>query len=392
MISVDSLIFLSLTFSLGMLLLIRFHYYTPKLVEETSSVLSVPTQEKRKLLPIIPEVVDTPPISTTEPEVIIDSFVEAPPEEKEEQGPKPSLLKKLIQPKKEVVAENEIESEEDEVLLEEELELEEDSKNVKIITGEEMLVEGLELEEEVEEEPLYEDGRGNKLYVSDLKRDWVNYDQLGKKEMSEDALKYHTRGRKLSKLGAYGDARKLLKKAAALADSSPYPFYDLAMVYVMRGDSIQALTLFKRCDELAPKGFFETKTALAALNMEQSGSIPEGTFRLYLQIEETQDRKKKVELARQLTERYPHFAPGWRAMANLLQDPVQRKEVIEEGLNANPDIDTYANLKINEALILDMDGKKSDAIRILGQLIFDEKNTLGSIGIAKFVMSSILNV
>lgn len=387
MISVDSLIFLSLTFSLGMLLLIRFHYYTPKLVEETSSVLSVPTQEKRKLLPIISEVIDTPPISTTDPEVIVDSFVEAPPEEKEEQAPKPSLLKKLIQPKKEIEA-----AEEETQAEEEETSVEEASEHVEIITGEEMLMDEAETEEEVEEDPLYEDGKGNKLYVSDLKKDWVNYDQLGKKEMSEDALKYHTRGRKLSKLGAYGDAKRLLKKAAALADSSPYPFYDLAMVYVMRGDSSKGLTLFNRCNELAPKGFFETKTALAALNMEQSGSIPDGTFRLYLQIEETQDRKKKVELARQLTERYPHFAPGWRAMANLLQDPAQRKEAIEEGLNANPDIDTYANLKINEALILDMDGKKSDAIRILGQLIFDEKNTLGSIGIAKFVLSSILNV
>ena len=387
MISVDSLIFLSLTFSLGMLLLIRFHYYTPKLVEETSSVLSVPTQEKRKLLPIISEVIDTPPISTTDPEVIVDSFVEAPPEEKEEQAPKPSLLKKLIQPKKEIEA-----TEEETQAEEEETRVEEASEHVEIITGEEMLMDEAETEEEVEEDPLYEDGKGNKLYVSDLKKDWVNYDQLGKKEMSEDALKYHTRGRKLSKLGAYGDAKRLLKKAAALADSSPYPFYDLAMVYVMRGDSSKGLTLFNRCNELAPKGFFETKTALAALNMEQSGSIPDGTFRLYLQIEETQDRKKKVELARQLTERYPHFAPGWRAMANLLQDPAQRKEAIEEGLNANPDIDTYANLKINEALILDMDGKKSDAIRILGQLIFDEKNTLGSIGIAKFVLSSILNV
>lgn len=395
MISVDSLIFLSLTFSLGMLVLIRVHYYTPTLVEETASLLSVPTQENKKVLPLLPERGSIP---ATDPEVIVDSFIEEPLiKEEESSGEDVSREKNDAEVATATLEESVVSVVEEEIkstlLGEKEVDI------VEVLNGyQESSLAGNEGEAEWEEnvieedEPLYEDGKGNKLFVSDLKKDWVNYDQLGKKEMSEEAIKYHTRGRKLSKLGAYGDAMKLLKKAVSLAESSPYPYYDLAMVYVMRGDSSKALTNFKQCDELAPNGFFEVKTAVAALEMEKAGNIPEGTFRLYLQIEDTQDRKKKIELARQLTERYPNFAPGWRAMANLLQDSTQRKGAIEEGLNALPDIDTYANLKINEALILDMDGNKGESIRILGQLIFNEANTLGAVGIAKFVLSSILNV
>jgi tetratricopeptide (TPR) repeat protein len=238
---------------------------------------------------------------------------------------------------------------------------------------------------------IFKDSLGNTISKNDLENVTgnVNYEIMGSKRVDPKAESLHQEARKLGQSGEYDLSISKLKEAIEIQPEWAYPTYDLAFTYLLKGDYENALIFYKKTNELEPKGFFTAKTAVYALEGEKSGKFPTGLYGIYLQIEWTDNESKKFEIAKTITEKVPDFAPAWKDLANLLDDRAEKLKAIEQGLSKKPDAETMGVLIINKALVLDMDGKKEEAQKILGNLIFSSEVTTGNKELAKFALKSI---
>ncbi len=242
-----------------------------------------------------------------------------------------------------------------------------------------------------QENIIFKDSLGNVLTKSDFANitGQINYEIMGDQKIDTRAQALHQEARELGQKGEYDLSIAKLEEAIKIQPTWAYPTYDLAYTYLLKGDFDNALKFYKKTDELEPKGFFTAKTALYSLEGEKSGKFPKGLYVTYLQIEWTNDASKKLEIANTITQKVPDFAPAWKELANMLNDKTERLNAIEKGLSKNPDAETKGILIMNKAIILDGDGKKEDAKKLLGNLIFSSDITFGNLELAKFALKSI---
>ncbi|MFW9779521.1 MAG: hypothetical protein ACFFE8_11755 [Candidatus Heimdallarchaeota archaeon] len=146
---------------------------------------------------------------------------------------------------------------------------------------------------------------------------------------------------------------------------------------------------YEKVDDLAPKGFFTSKVALFTLKKEKKGELPQGTYLAYLQLEWIHDPEQKKEKVISLLKYLPDYPPAWKELSSMLKDVSERKKAIENGLNNNPDPETKGILLINKALILNMENKNQEAVKILGELILNSNSTLAAVELAKFALRPI---
>ncbi|WP_378106291.1 tetratricopeptide repeat protein [Chryseobacterium sp. sg2396] len=238
---------------------------------------------------------------------------------------------------------------------------------------------------------VFKDKLGHSLSKNDLQNTTgkVNYEIMDNQNTNATADQLHKEARQLGQSGKYDLAITKLQEAIKIQPDWAYPTYDLAFTYLLKGDFESALKFYKRTDELAPKGFFTTKAALYTLEGEQSGKFPKGLYLAYLQIEWTDNKEQKLEIAKTLTDKVPDFAPAWKELSNLLNGNAERLKTIEQGLSKNPDADTAGMLKINKAILLNNVGKGEKAKNLLGNLIFSADATTATIEMAKFTLKSI---
>jgi len=238
---------------------------------------------------------------------------------------------------------------------------------------------------------VFKDKAGHMITKSELENTTgkIDYEIMDNKNIDPTARKLHTEARELGQSGKYDLAIAKLEETIKIQPDWSYPIYDLAFTYLLKGDFDNALKFYKKTDDLSPKGFFTTKTALYTLQGEQSGKFPKGLYLAYLQIEWTDDKEQKLEITKTLTEKVPDFAPAWKELANLMDSKVEKFNAIEQGLLKNPDADTKGILEINKAILLDQNGKKEEAKNLLGYLIFSSDATTANIELAKFTLNSI---
>lgn len=160
----------------------------------------------------------------------------------------------------------------------------------------------------------------------------------------------------------------LFEKAAQLAPQWPYPAYDAAYTYLLKGDDKHALDWYCRTVKLAPNGFFTALTAVYYLRLEAAEKIPRGTYLDYLSLEWEESRELKRERLEALTKSVPAFAPAWKDLAPLLENPQSRLSALENGLKADPDPETRGFLLVNKALLLARSDRKAEGIAILGDV------------------------
>jgi tetratricopeptide (TPR) repeat protein len=239
---------------------------------------------------------------------------------------------------------------------------------------------------------IFKDREGHEIRKSDLKNitGTVRYEVIGTDKIPPQACQLHQQARVKGQQGQYAAVLEDLKQAHNLAPQWPYPLYDMAFTYLLQERYDLALKYYELVDELAPEGFFTSKTAIDTLQKERNGEYPTGLYLEYLRIDWTNDILKREEIARQILARIPDFAPAWKALANCIEDPVQRLEAIESGLNANPDRETEGTLLINKSIVIFEQGNKREAIDILGNLIFSPHSTIGVREFAKFVLSQFI--
>ena len=155
------------------------------------------------------------------------------------------------------------------------------------------------------------------------------------------------------------------------------------------GDTSKALELYKKVDSMAPRGFFTVKTAVRALEGEAKGEYAKGTYQFFLSTEWTNDARKQLEIVNQLLAKAPTFAPAWKQKAFLEDDDGLRLGYLENGLKAHPDQETKGFLSINKALLINRQGKKAQAIRILGELALDPASPLDIEALARKSLANI---
>ncbi|MFX1251792.1 MAG: tetratricopeptide repeat protein [Promethearchaeota archaeon] len=238
---------------------------------------------------------------------------------------------------------------------------------------------------------IFKDAQGNIIKKEDLLNitGKVNYEIIGIENISQRAIGLHQKARVYGQSGNYNKATELLEEAHRAAPKWPYPLYDLAYTYILKKDFRKALLNYEKVDKLAPKGFFTTKVALYTLKKEMSGELPKGMYLAYLQLEWIDDPKEKRERVNALIEHFPNYPPAWKELSYLLNDMSERKKAIEIGLKNNPDPETKGVLLINKALIFNMENKNQEAIKILGELIFNSNSTLATVELAKLTLHSI---
>jgi tetratricopeptide (TPR) repeat protein len=238
---------------------------------------------------------------------------------------------------------------------------------------------------------IYKDQAGHIINKNDLAHctGQVNYEIMNNHTIQSAAKQLHNEARILGQSGKYDEAIEKLEAAIKIEPVWAYPVYDLAFTYLLKGDSIKALEYYQKTDQLAPKGFFTTKTALYSLEGEKTGKFPTGLYMAYMQIEWTDAAAEKMQIAKIITERVPAYAPAWKELATLTNDNTLRLEAINTGLSKDPDTETKGILLINKAIVLNNTGKREEAKKILGDIIFSDETTASNVELAKFTLNSI---
>jgi tetratricopeptide (TPR) repeat protein len=238
---------------------------------------------------------------------------------------------------------------------------------------------------------VFKDSSGNILSETDLANatGTVNYEVKSDQQVDSKAQNLHNEARSFGQSGKYDVAINKLEQAIQIQPDWAYPYYNLAFTYLLKGDYENALKYYIQTDSLAPKGFFTAKTAIYALEGERAAEFPKGLYLAYLQIEWTNDANQKLAIAKGITEKFPGFAPAWKELAVLTNDKQEKMNAIEHGLSVKADSDTKGILLINKAIALNDNGKKEEAIQVLGNYIFSQDATTGNIALAKFTLKSI---
>lgn len=236
----------------------------------------------------------------------------------------------------------------------------------------------------------FTDDHGNKISKSELANATgnFNYEIYGIENVSELAKSLHAQARQFGQSGDYANAISKLEQAHKEAPNWPYPLYDLAFTYLLQDDYENALKYYQLTDNVAPKGFYTSKTALYTLEKEKSGEFQKGLYKTYLSLEWMESQAEKNQMIQLLVEKIPNFAPAWKDYSNLLEND-ERLAAINKGLEQHPDAETKGMLLINKALVTNESGDSTIATGILTNLIFNPNATNGNIELAKFVLNSI---
>jgi tetratricopeptide (TPR) repeat protein len=239
---------------------------------------------------------------------------------------------------------------------------------------------------------VFQDAAGRVLTTRDLEEftGQVDWQINGGHTVPADAVRRHEEARAAGARGEYDRALVLLDAAHALAPGWPYPVYDAAFTYLLQGDTDTAERCYAQVDRLAPRGFFTCKTTLDCLRRERAGELPAGFCRAFTTLESLGELPRKKAVLESLVARFPGFAPAWKELAALLDDPDDRLRAIERGLAAGPDPETRGMLLLNKALVANQLGDRAAAIAILGDLALDPASTLATETLAKATLAQVI--
>jgi len=239
---------------------------------------------------------------------------------------------------------------------------------------------------------VFQDAAGRVLTTRDLEEftGQVDWQINGGHTVPTDAVRRHEEARAAGARGEYDRALVLLDAAHALAPGWPYPVYDAAFTYLLQGDTDTAERCYAQVDRLAPRGFFTCKTTLDCLRRERAGELPAGFCRAFTTLESLVGLPRKKAVLESLVARFPGFAPAWKELAALLDDPDDRLRAIERGLAAGPDPETRGMLLLNKALVANQRGDRAAAIAILGDLALDPASTLATETLAKATLAQVI--
>ena len=235
---------------------------------------------------------------------------------------------------------------------------------------------------------VFRDASGRQLTERDLDgvTGTVQFELIGSDNVSAEATQLHEAAREAGKRGAYDEALSLLDRAQLAAPQWPYPVYDAAWTFLLKGDFEKAEDYYRKTDALAPRGFFMSKTALDSLRREREGTVKRGTYLVITMLEWVTENEKRRDTLRRIVKESPDLPVAWQRLASELDDASEKAQALDEGLRRTPDASTRAMLLINKALLLANQGRRNDAVAILGPLALDAQGTLEGVELAKMAL------
>jgi tetratricopeptide (TPR) repeat protein len=200
----------------------------------------------------------------------------------------------------------------------------------------------------------------------------------------------HQQGREAGSAGDPVRAIELFNRARELEPGWAYPPYDMAFTYLLHDYVEEAERWYAVVDALEPRGFFTSKTSLDTVRRERAGELPKGFARAFAMLDwATPDQQRSA--LRQIVERHPGFAPAWMKLASLADDDDARLEMLDRGLGARPDDETYGVLVSNKAMLLERRGQRDEARRMLRALLADPRCTAGTEATTKAFCAGLLS-
>jgi tetratricopeptide (TPR) repeat protein len=235
------------------------------------------------------------------------------------------------------------------------------------------------------------DSQGRELGPNDIAgTGTVNWAVVGSEHVSRRAEELHELGRQAGAAGDHDRALHLFAQAHEEAPEWPYPVYDAAYTYLLKGDLVRAEREYESVERLAPRGFFTYKSELDCIRRERAGEFLPGTCLFYVGIADMPASAEKRAILERLLERMPSLAPAREKVAGLLEDDGAKLNAIDKGLSCKPEADTRGTLLINKALTIRRQGNSDEAVSILRQLPLDPQSTLGTELKAKFTLANLL--
>ncbi len=239
---------------------------------------------------------------------------------------------------------------------------------------------------------VFHDEQGKPVSVADLSNviGGVGYEIVSDRDVVTEAQELHEKGRAAGHSGEHDRAIELFARATELDPEWPYPRYDAAFAYLLKGDTAVAEEHYRQVDRLAPRGFFTSKVAVDSLRREREGLVTPGVYLEYVLLELESDADKKRSVLMAILKDNPKFPPGWQLLAAMTEDPKARLRAIEQGLSHSPDATTRGDLLIQKAILLGQsDKKRGEAAAILRQVLSDPERTLENEAIATLVSAQI---
>lgn len=231
---------------------------------------------------------------------------------------------------------------------------------------------------------------GKEITATDLATEerarWELTDEPG---VPVSARELHARARQAGERGDFDSALKDLAEANRLAPKWPYPVYDMAWTYLLKGDQEKAEEYYAKVLQLSPRGFFTAITAADCLRREREGELPKGLYKSLVALEWMSDDEERRMLLKGIVDKFPSFAPAWSQLGDLTEDDGGRLTILNKGLAASPDVETKAMLLINKALLFSRQGKKDEAVTILEALALDPGSPIGVEHLARFALSQL---
>ena len=235
---------------------------------------------------------------------------------------------------------------------------------------------------------VYTSKNGTSLKLSEL-ADTSEEASKNTTNISEEAVQAFNAGIDCGKANDLKAAQKNFAKAIELEPQWPYPRFQQAFTHLLQGEHAAALASYRLVDQLEPRGFFTSKTALNTLQRERDGEYPEGLYLYFVSHEWQENDEDKIEVLTDIIERASNFSPAYQKLANLTEDHAQRLELIDTGLSHHPDNETRGMLLLNKAAIVNLNGDSTEATAILGELIVDDETTANVVAIAKAALYSL---
>ncbi|MCP3974605.1 MAG: hypothetical protein GY720_08945 [bacterium] len=238
---------------------------------------------------------------------------------------------------------------------------------------------------------VFHDEQGNPVGAADLSKvvGGVGYEIVSDRDVGTEAQELHEKGRTAGHGGEHDRAIELFARATELDPEWPYPRYDAAFAYLLKGDAAAAEEHYRQVDRLAPRGFFTSKVAVDCLRREREGLVTPGVYLEYVLLELESDADKKRSVLMAILKDNPKFPPGWQLLAAMTKDPKDRLRAIEQGLSHSPDATTRGDLLIQKAIMLGQADKSAEAAAILRQVLSDPERTLENEAIATLVSAQI---
>lgn len=238
---------------------------------------------------------------------------------------------------------------------------------------------------------IFRDASGRLLTKEDLKNvtGTVNWSLVGGDHVPEAAAALHEQGRAAGGNGDYAKAIELFGKSHDAAPTWPYPLYDLAYTYSLMDQPEKALPIYERVLALAPRGFFTAMTTVDCLRREAAKEWPAGMCKRYQLIEFAEPGERKAALEA-VVAAAPGIAAAWKDLALKVEDDAQRLVALDKALSHNPDPETRGFVLSNKALVLDRLGKRSEAIKILGELALDPRSPLDVEQLSKLALAQMI--